>query len=419
MTIRRNLTNKTCAHVNVIGAGFAGIECALLLAAHGVRVHVFNMERGFYHCQKENCEWTCVGKNGSIQSLLQTELEVLDSAFTAETTVLRTLGRIGCQAEKILQAGLAKVKSHANIDYFPICMHELNPKEINIIATGPLTEGRLYAYLLSRFGSMRCFNLLPVYPMITNIDETKVIRRKGDANVYIPLSEADYVAIRQEIISLTQQFPRQKTSDVAFCVEDLACKGKDALKNACFLPVYLEGLSEKPYALISLKGTGDEYEVMQFTSQLSEGLQQQILRKIPGLANCIVTRSGTPTQFCYVNAPYLLNEFGQCEKDENLFFAGSIAGLSGHREAMASGLYVGRNVLAHLRGKNPVELPKETCIGNLMRKIIQQSTLKFTPIGATCDIISISAESDALLKQKNLSRQALTNYKEKCHGKFI
>ena len=47
--------------VNVIGSGYAGIECALFLAGHGIKVHLFDDEKTYQFdelSQKFECNST-------------------------------------------------------------------------------------------------------------------------------------------------------------------------------------------------------------------------------------------------------------------------------------------------------------------------------------------------------------------------
>ena len=60
----------------------------------------------------------------------------------------------------------------------------------------------------------------------------------------------------------------------------------------------------------------------------------------------------------------------------------------GHIESMAMGLYVGHNVLSYVSHKQMVAIPSETAIGSMMKKITQ-NTIKFDPIEANYDIISM------------------------------
>ena len=71
--------------------------------------------------------------------------------------------------EILLEIGKDMVKHNENIEYFEACVHEINPKEVTIIATGPNTDKKMFDFLLKQFGSMRCFSHMPVYPVLKKI----------------------------------------------------------------------------------------------------------------------------------------------------------------------------------------------------------------------------------------------------------
>ena len=119
----------------------------------------------------------------------------------------------------------------------------------------------------------------------------------------------------------------------------------------------------------------------------------------------------------------MINSFGQSTKIENIFFAGSVAGVSGHIESMAMGLYVGYNVLSYFCHRKMVPISPQTAIGSMMKKLTQ-NTIKFDPIEANYDIISMQKVYKTLRgKQDFLFKRSfylIEKYKEGCfNGKHV
>ena len=69
---------------------------------------------------------------------------------------------------------------------------------------------------------------------------------------------------------------------------------------------------------------------------------------IPALKNAEFLRYGTMHRNSYINAPKCLNKFSQLKNYPNIFIAGQISGVEGYMESIASGLYVGINMLLYL-----------------------------------------------------------------------
>ena len=379
------------AHVNIIGAGFAGIECALFLARHGIRVHIFNKIQGSYLCDCYNHI-----KNFTLRE----EARALSSSLIDKLEEFENIAPAKCPAGRTLEYGLKQLKENNFIDYFDLNVYEINTKEINIIASGQRTDGKLFEWLQSELGSMRCFNTYPIYMSVDGVNEEKCIRKGND--LYIPLNYEEYITLCNAIIHQRNENPcKEKKYE---CIEEIVVKNKDALRNHCMKPIFL-GI-EKPYAVINLK----KGKILEgFCSSLPFSSQVEIIKKIKGLENAILLREGKATKNCYLNAPMVINKYGQSLKRENIFFAGNISGIFGHVEGMISGLYVARNVLSYIKGKRFTSFPENTCFGGLIKELMTQNANKFTPIRSRCDIIEKYKEGILSLKK----------YEEEINGKFI
>lgn len=385
---------KRTSHVNVIGAGFAGIECALFLARHGVYVHVFNTPSEVYKI--DDVSFGMSDNNKTWKQRLRMEAKILGSKLV---DLEQTLSEKGDEelAKKVLEYGHELLKQEKNIEVFDITITELNPKEINVVSTGPKTEEGLYKTLRDEFGARKCFSHYAVYPVVSDIEENLCKKRDlEDKNLYYPLNYQEYISLCNSIIierNLHNSMVRSEKKDCEYeCIERLVEKDKDALRHAFLQPIMLQGLSERPYAVVKMIKTEKGYILDGFCSQLPFDYQSRIIRSLAPLRNAKLLRSGKLTPHVYINAPMVINEFGQAEKRGNLFFAGNISGIFGQIESMLSGIYVGHNVLSFLNDKNMREMPQESCMGGIMRQLISQKVVKFVPITGNCDIMEEDIE---------------------------
>ena len=413
---------KNRSFVNVIGCGFAGCECALSLAEKGVKVHVFDDRDITHRPNEEAVEFAC--KKQFAEKLLKQELSFLGSNIIKIEKELASQGIYDSQI--LLEKARERVKNHPNIRFFNITVKELNFDEINVVATGPQTNKDFFEHLVQTFGSRKCFDCFPVFAMVENVQE-KFFCHKGE-NLYLPLSYQEYIDfVNTIVLKLNFEILAQGKLPAKDTVEYMAMKDKDLLRNEYMRPVFLENCSQKPYAVLKLEKIGQSYQISGFSSQRSPEAQRAILISLKGFDSCRLVRPGQTKQNCYINAPYMINEFCQSEKLSNLFFAGNIAGVFGQTESIASGLYVANNVFRLFGEKMFVKLPKKTCLGFMMQKIIKTNNFnysKFEPIFADYDIIEDEKQfANQFEKEKFLilrSKFLLEKYKEELkNGKYV
>lgn len=410
--------------VNVIGCGYAGSECALTLANRGVKVHVFDHERENKDSHASFDYNELIYKKPFAKELLKEELRILGS------NLLKIEKEIFGEGEKIndkifIERVKNRVINHPNIQFFDFNVKEINYDEITVISTGANTDKDLYDHLIEIFGARKCFDCFPVFPLIKQIDFSKLCK-KGE-NYFLPLSYKQYIdLINLIVLKLNCEIIAKGDKIQQGTIESMVLKEKDCLKNEYLNPVYIDNC-EKPYAVVKLEKVGDCFSIDGFASSLSIESQLAIIHSLQGLENAILIRKGQATQNCYINAPYMINQFCQSEKMPNLFFAGNIAGVFGKTESIACGLYVANNIMAYKNEKEFIKLPKDTCIGSMMQKIIKTNNFnysKFNPIFADYDIIgidkSIKSVEEKKVFLKDRSKRLLEKYKEELkNGKLI
>ena len=109
---------------------------------------------------------------------------------------------------------------------------------------------------------------------------------------------------------------------------------------------------------------------------------------IPALKNAEFVRYGVMHRNTFLNSPRLLDRYYRLKSRPDVSFAGQITGVEGYVESAASGMLVGIETAARLKGKEPVNFPKETAVGALSLYISENSVGTFQPMNINFGIIS-------------------------------
>jgi tRNA uridine 5-carboxymethylaminomethyl modification enzyme len=117
-----------------------------------------------------------------------------------------------------------------------------------------------------------------------------------------------------------------------------------------------------------------EVYVNGFSSSLSEGVQFNALKKIPGFENCKMFRPGYAIEYDYF-PPTQLKMSLETKLVKNLFFAGQINGTTGYEEAACQGVMAGINAHQITNKKEEFTLKRnEAYIGVLIDDLINKGT---------------------------------------------
>lgn len=109
-----------------------------------------------------------------------------------------------------------------------------------------------------------------------------------------------------------------------------------------------------------------------FSTSLPAGIQQDLVRMIPGLEEVRIIRPGYAIEYDYVD-PRELGPDLQCQRISGLFHAGQVNGTTGYEEAGCQGLVAGINAAALAKGGRPFRLRREeSYIGVLIDDLIKQ-----------------------------------------------
>lgn len=405
--------------VNVYGAGLAGCEAAWQIAKRGVRVRLYEMKPVKYtpaHHSEGFAELVC---SNSLRSdsvinavgLLKEEMRRLGSLImmAAEETKVPAGSALAVDRELFSAFITEKIKNHPLIEVISAEMSEVNPDEITVIATGPLTSDKMADYIENELGCSGLHFFDAAAPIVDfssiNMDIAFFASRydKGDADyINCPMTREQYDAFYTELVGAREaeikEFDREEQSkkltvfEGCMPVEVMAKRGYDTL---CYGPLKPVGLidprtNKESFAVVQLRKENKEgtmYNIVGFQTHLAFPEQRRVFRMIPGLENAEFLRYGIMHRNTYLNSPGMLKNDYSMIKNPNVFFAGQMTGVEGYIESAGSGLVAGINAAARALGEDGVIFPETTMIGSMANYVQNGSMGKFVPMNANFGII--------------------------------
>lgn len=400
--------------VNVIGAGLAGCEAAWAIAQYGINVRLYEMKPQKYspaHKYKGFAELVCsnslkASRLESAAGLLKTEMEMLGSLTVpcAKANSVEAGGALAVDREKFSDSVTEKICGNPLIEVIGGEVTEL-PDGINIIATGPLTNGAMADIIKNLCGEGLSFYDAAA-PIVTyeSLDKEKVFFAsrydRGDADyINCPMEKDEYLAFYNALISAERvqlkDFETHPFSVYEGCmpIEVLATRGVDTMRFGPMKPVGITDVrtGKRPYAVVQLRRENKNatlFNLVGFQTNLKFGEQKRVFSMIPGLENAEFMRYGVMHRNTFINSPELLNSDFSMRNNENIYFAGQITGVEGYMESAASGLIAGISAARKILGLEPICLPRETMVGALTSYISDTfNSGKFQPMGANMGIL--------------------------------
>ena len=415
--------------IPVIGAGLAGSEAAWQLAEHGEQVELVEQKpvrRSPAHTSDTFCELVCSNSLksddvwGNACGLLKEEMRRLGSLTmeAADRTRVPAGGALAVDRDKFSAYVTQKLRQHPNIHI--VCREQTSLPEAGIVATGPLTEGALYAAIGARFGGGLHFYDATA-PVVTaeSIESSAAFtadrygRGTGDY-VNCPMTKEEYEAFVTELLAAEKvtlkDFERREIFEGCMPVEVMASRGRDALRFGTFKPVGLADESgRRPYAVLQLRRENAEGSLLGLVgcqTNLKFGEQKRVFSLIPALKHAEFVRYGVMHRNTFLDAPRVLSADFSVKDAPMLFFAGQITGVEGYVESAMSGMLAGIHYWRKLHGKPPI-VPSDVCVMGALSRYIAAENKYFQPMNANYGILRGLDVRDKKEKKRLMAERAL------------
>lgn len=396
----------------VIGAGLAGCEAAWQIAEAGYEVTLLEMKPEKFspaHKNKNFAELVCsnslkASRIDSAAGLLKEEMARLGSLTVpvARNCAVPAGGALAVDRNEFSQTITDMINSHPNITVENKLVEEisLDDDEILIIATGPLTEGKLGEAIQNLCGDYLSFYDAAA-PIVTadSVDMQKAFgasrydRGGDDDYINCPFNKAEYEAFIDELVNAECAVVHDfDVYEGCMPIEKLAKRGLDAPRFGPMKPVGLvdPNTGHRPWACVQLRrenSKGTMFNLVGFQTNLKFGEQKRVFSMIPGLENAEFVRYGVMHRNSFLNSPKLLNSDFSLRSNPNIFFAGQITGVEGYMESAASGIMAGINAVRRAEGEEPLVLSEYNMIGALSQYISDESVTNFQPMGANFGVL--------------------------------
>ena len=406
---------KKITEVNIIGGGLAGVECAYLLANHGIKVNLYEMKPTKFspaHKSPTLAEVVCSNsfKNTdklTSSGLLKAEMEAFGSLVlkVANETSVPAGGALAVDRDKFSCRVDEIIRKHKNIQVIEKEIKEfpLEKDEIWVIATGPLTSDALSADIKAKIGEddLHFFDASAPIVLGESVDKTSAFKqdRYGELGsgdyLNCPMTKQEYQEFYNALISAERaelhEFEKGEIFEGCMPIEVMALRGEDALRYGPLKPVGLgRHLAYKPHAIVQLRKENlDEecYNLVGFQTNLKFGEQKRVFSLIPALKNAEFIKYGVMHKNSYLNSPKVLNKDLSLKKFKNVFIAGQLSGVEGYMESASMGIAVALSIIARNNGRE-LSLGGETMMGSLINYITNPANGdNFQPMNSNYGII--------------------------------
>lgn len=380
----------------------AGSEAAWQAASQGINVVIHEMRpkvETFAHRTGHLAEMVCSNSFRSDDDeqnavgLLHWEMRAAGGIImtTADQHKLPAGGALAVDRDPFAEAVTARLTAHPNITVSYEEIDALPDDGQWIIATGPLTSGKLAQAIAAETGSeaLAFFDAIAPIVYADSIDMTKAWRQsrydKGDteeertAYINCPMTREDYDGFITALLEADKtEFKEGETAgyfDGCLPIEVMAERGRETLRHGPMKPVGLTNPHQpdvKPWAVVQLRrdnALGTLYNIVGFQTKMKYGAQTDVFKRIPGLQDASFARLGGIHRNTFLNSPTLLDGQMRLKSRPNIRFAGQITGVEGYVESAAMGLLAGRLAAADMQGRTLDAVPHTTATGALVTHI--------------------------------------------------
>jgi methylenetetrahydrofolate--tRNA-(uracil-5-)-methyltransferase len=400
--------------IYVLGAGLAGVEAANIIASHGIKVKLYEMKPNQYspaHKSENFAELICsnslkAARVNSAAGLLKEEMRRLGSLLVpiALETAVPAGGALAVNRDIFSAKATEAILNNPLIEVIREEITEIPTDGITVVATGPLTSGKLAEDIKEKCGGFLSF-FDAAAPIVSaeSLDMSKCFKQsrydKGDDDyINCPMNKEEYENFINELTNAERapvhefDVNNPKVYEGCMPVEVMAQRGADTLRFGPLKPVGLRDprTGHRPWAVVQLRTENKEntlYNLVGFQTNLKWPEQKRVFGMIPGLENAEIIRYGVMHRNTFLNSPKLLDGDFSLRSEKNVFFAGQITGVEGYMESASSGLMAGINAVRRFKGEETVVLPETTMIGSLSRYISSSVSADFQPMGANFGVL--------------------------------
>lgn len=408
--------------VVIAGAGLAGSEAALQLAARGLRVRLVEMRpvratdvHKTAYCAELVCSNSLKSANpASAAGMMKHELDSLESKLYA-LALEHAVPAGGALA--VNRDAFASSVTEAIEEEPLISLERAEAESVQqladgasavILATGPLTSDALADSLSHMVGEYLAFyDAAAPIVMADSLDMNVLFRqsryedaedpsgaKRGDY-LNAPFTKEEYERFIDELLGADRVIARDFESKDLFqaCqpIEEIARAGRDAPRFGPLKPVGLTDprTGRRPWAALQLRAEdalGTSYNLVGFQTNLKFAEQKRVFSMVPGLESAEFARYGVMHRNTFIDAPRLLDASlrlkVQPEADVGVpvFVAGQLGGTEGYCEAIRSGLHAAISVAALLKGVSAPAIPPETAFGALVAHATSPETKDYQPM---------------------------------------
>lgn len=391
--------------VNIIGGGLSGVECALYLADRGIDVTIYEMRPKKMtpaHRTGYLAELVCSNSLKSEEitnahGLLKAEMKILGSTLLSFAEKHRVPGG---KALVVDRERFSKDITEFTEKVCQVIREEKGIDELDgtvVVAGGPLASEKI-THSLKKYTGEYLYFYDAVSPIVSfesiDMDWAFMGSRYGAGEDYIncPLTREEYYGFVEALLNAEKHIPHIK-EDLFFegClpIEEMARRGKETLRFSLMKPVGLK-IPEKfknTFAIVQLRKENREgtmWNIVGFQTRLKIGEQKRVFRMIPCLKRADFLRYGKIHRNTYINSPEVLDRY--LKLMENVYVIGTLTGVEGYVEAMATGLLTGINIYREIIGKEPLLPPEGTMMRGLMN-YLHDKKKDFQPMNANFGLL--------------------------------
>jgi len=410
--------------VTILGAGLAGSEAALQLAARGIAVTLVEakptkIEPEVYRLDGPAelvCSNSLKSESPATPSCqLKEECRIAGSILLSLAAEVRIPAgeSLAVDRERFSAAVATRIAAEPRITVVTgavmTSIEELRnrfPADLFVVATGPLTPAPLLAELAP--GHHYFYDAIAPIVSADSLDMCKLFwadrYEKGQPDfLNCPLTKADYDRFVDALLA-SEKLPYAPHElpqffDRCMPIETLAERGRDTLSFGPFRPVGFEREGKRPYAVVQLRAENaakSAFNLVGCQTRMRHHAQREVFRLLPGLENAEFLRYGSVHRNTYLDAPLVLAPDLSLKAYPDIFVAGQLSGVEGYNESIFSGLFVALMVSARFAGREIPLPPAATMAGGILRKLREPAS-HFAPVNANFSI----TENPTRLKKRD------------------